>query len=555
MPDAVALIPIHPTHAGLGTKPQHDAMLQGKRVLTRVIDRCLRVTRVKKVVLVHDAGRTGDSVDAAVRECCEPKRVQVVACAEGWEDPWAARRIGARRWSAAAWRGQIGGMSIFDELLPLEPLRVGLREAKAASALLVGPDWPLVDPASCDAVLERHLPEPTAMGMVFTQAPPGLCGCAVHESVLEQLDKPGATFAELLTYMPRRPQLDPIGRDVCVQVPAAVRGCVHRFVYDLPSSRAMIDRIAGEVDDLDALDAVALASHMRDKPGMAAEEPRDVTLELTPQRLATGPIVPQHHVDLARSDMDSERAMALVRELGASGEVLLTLGGLGDALLHPQWQGIVRAAKDAGVFAVQVQTDLLHEPFDADALLDAGIDVLSVRLNADSAAVYREQMGLDAYDTVLKRLEALLNARNARARDGKGAFGVPWVLPHLVKTVETMGEMEGFFDRWIHFAGHAVIEGPTTGLTREGKPLMPAMSPVKMTPPRRTACVQLRTRMTVLSDGTVARCDQDWRGEAALNGATLREAWAAQQALAAKHAAGRWDELPMCAGCGEWHRP
>ncbi|WP_348246604.1 SPASM domain-containing protein, partial [Salmonella enterica] len=66
------------------------------------------------------------------------------------------------------------------------------------------------------------------------------------------------------------------------------------------------------------------------------------------------------------------------------------------------------------------------------------------------------------------------------------------------------------------YTGHAVIEPACTGCGA-----MPDLAPVPMTPPRRRPCRQLGRRMTILSDGTVAGCDQDWRGEAAVGDLTI----------------------------------
>jgi radical SAM protein with 4Fe4S-binding SPASM domain len=64
--------------------------------------------------------------------------------------------------------------------------------------------------------------------------------------------------------------------------------------------------------------------------------------------------------------------------------------------------------------------------------------------------------------------------------------------------------------------------------------------------------------MSVLSDGTVPRCDQDWQGEEIMGDtkiASLMTIWRSSQTLREQHAHGRWNELTNCAGCHEWHRP
>jgi hypothetical protein len=64
--------------------------------------------------------------------------------------------------------------------------------------------------------------------------------------------------------------------------------------------------------------------------------------------------------------------------------------------------------------------------------------------------------------------------------------------------------------------------------------------------------------MTILSNGIVARCDQDWLGADPAGDAkvtALGEIWASLREARQAHRDGRWNESPLCAGCHEWHRP
>jgi hypothetical protein len=64
--------------------------------------------------------------------------------------------------------------------------------------------------------------------------------------------------------------------------------------------------------------------------------------------------------------------------------------------------------------------------------------------------------------------------------------------------------------------------------------------------------------MSILSDGAVAQCDQDWHGRSPLGdalSATLAEIWSRGADLARAHAEERFADLTLCGGCVEWHRP
>src|SRR5690606_16718228 len=137
------------------------------------------------------------------------------------------------------------------------------------------------------------------------------------------------------------------------------------------------------------------------------------TVELTPRREVTGPITPHHYNTFDRADLDPDLAARLFAQLPADANVML--GGLGDALLHPQWDTIVESARDAGITAIGVETDLLCDEATLAKLLELPLDLIVVRLNADRAETYRRVMGADRFRDVLENLSRLYNERHTRA--------------------------------------------------------------------------------------------------------------------------------------------
>ena len=566
MRKVVALVPVNLDRTFLGlpslVAERFGVGASAGTVLESVVRRVSRVEGVGEVVLVHPGGQDPAGLVRADRV---GKAVRGFAFDAEEPDPWGTMRASGRKWALGSWRGGLGGMTCYDELLPAGPLAAAMRAHEAESALVVGGDWVLVDPGYCERVLAHHLENHDAMQMTFCQAPPGLAGVAVGREFVEQLSESGSTFGRVLAYNPARPQADPIGRDVCVQVEASVRSCAQRFVYDTRPSAAMLDwvaeRLGDGVGEAGAAEVVRLASGVDDQTaGGFAALPQQVTLELTPRRGATGPITPHRYTLWNRPDMAEQMAVRLVEQMGDDGDVALTLGGLGDALLHGAWERVVEAAHAAGVLGITVETDLLVDDGVVDRLMGLPVDVVSVRLNADTAKTYASVMGVEAavgadkasgFEGVVRRLQRMLEERAERLQ-GAGGYG-QWVVPRLVKTPETLGDMETFFDRWVHVGGHAVIEPATTGCG-----LMPDQSPVSMAPPRRFGCRQVEGRMSILSDGRVAQCGQDWLGRGRGGDATvtpLAEIWRAMRPVREAHAEGRWEELELCGACSEWHRP
>src|SRR5690606_20840797 len=143
-------------------------------ILQRTLSRVAQVQAVQEIVLVHPRGQLPltpidlDLIDKPVRtfEFDAPLS----------HDRFHAARLAGRKWSLHSWRGGLGSAACYDELLPAAPLAAAIKQHQADTVLLAGADWPLVDPALCDLVIARHLEAADSMKMVFTQAPPGLCG-------------------------------------------------------------------------------------------------------------------------------------------------------------------------------------------------------------------------------------------------------------------------------------------------------------------------------------------------------------------------------------------
>jgi hypothetical protein len=125
-------------------------------------------------------------------------------------------------------------------------------------------------------------------------------------------------------------------------------------------------------------------------------------------------------------------------------------------------------------------------------------------------------------------------------------------VPRLIKHEANLHELAGFLDQWILGTGHAVIDPPLDGCG-----VAPAPTVMRLTPPQRVACRQLGHRMTILANGQVAMCDQDWLGQAVGVPAVADPmgAWAALDAPRADHRSGAWDVWATCAACHQWHCP
>lgn len=574
MANVIALVVIDAEHGFLSLPAALERPLAGKFVLHHTLSRVASIKQIARIVVVHPQGQ-GEAAETLLQQANCDKPVEPFAYEPSEDQGYATRWRKARCWAKASWRGGLGGSVVYDELLPAEPLAQAIAAHNADAAVVVRGEWCCVDPAYATGQLKIHLDAPQAMKIAFAQAPPGVSPLVTSRAVLEDMAENKAGFGQIFGYNPKAPMIDPIGREANLPIDASVRDCHHRLIADTPRSIDLLESIAQTLGerfaDADAKLITDTATELTPPDDWPYRRLPDwVTMELTTARHVTGPITVQHHVDLPDAQMDLATTHSLLTELGdpaTAGDVSLMLGHLGDAMLHPDWRTIARQAHDAGVLSVGLSTDLLCDSDEVLSILDEPIDLVVVQLNADNQQSYEKQMGADRFKHVTGNIQALINARNRRTRFESKPAGLPWIVPSLIKTHDTLADMDSFFDRWTTITGHALIAPAPTGCG-----LINDRSPVPMTPPKRVPCRQLGRRMTIAADGSLPLCDQDWLRKACLgddgNGndsdhghgsaaqrAPLIERWRTQQAVLCDHLAGKFQPDALCGRCPQWHRP
>lgn len=450
-----AVIPVVFADGALGAGRGPEAPFRGVPALRGVLDRLSRTKRVRRVVLLSDEPERARAIAGerfgALTIDVERADAAALRCRRG-----AVRS--ARLRAASCWRGALGGLTIYDEALAPEAEARAMDALGVDGALVVGADWALLDPALCDAVIERWAEAPERHRVVFTQAPPGLAPCVVDRHVMSELaraaERPNvfASLGGLLGYVPVRPKPDPIAQQICVSVAPEVRDAGARFIPDTDALARALEAALGDDAATDAATTVRLAG-----AAAAGACVRELVIELcdSPQtaRLRIGRGAGDAS-SAGGSLMTRERFTRVVRELGAdAAPFTVTFDGRGDALAHPEWATFVPLARDLGALGVHVRTDLRADADPVDALLACGADVVSVDLLAETAQTYAALTGANDFDRVRERLERLLSGR-ARS----GWLHAPWVAPRLTRCDATYMEVEPFYDRWLLCAGCAVID-------------------------------------------------------------------------------------------------
>ncbi len=510
-----ALVPVDPHRNGLGIRRSLAADFHGRTVLQATLERLGTSKTLESIILI--VPRCFD-VEPLIDRSRIGLPVEIEWCPEGMDSPFGPEReaiAAARLLAPSCWRGGIAGIGAYDEALCPQIMSQIMDRRQLTAAIIAGPDWPLINvtgEGGCDALVHRHREHPQQHNLVFTQSPPGLCGCLIGASLMREFAHRNrlSTVGGVLSYQPHAPQHDLIARDANVQIEHTVRRSLVRATFDTARQQQWVRAAAKELADPIAatpLEVVRQLENHWDECANTGMPPRHIVLELCANRISCGLFAAHPFGAIARTLLSEALANRFFDELqqwiakSGADDVALTLAGLGDPLLHPHFDEIVQRARRAGVCSVHVRTELLVEQPTIDRLLASGVDVVSVDLNADREATYQLMMGVNRFKEVLLNIEYLLDRRRRLTQHpGTAAFALPWLVPHLQRRSETYEDIESFYDRWQRMLGTAVIEDPPFG----DSSLTPAVTPVR---------VQVRDqseRMTVLCDGSVLIDELDW---------------------------------------------
>jgi len=186
---------------------------------------------------------------------------------------------------------------------------------------------------------------------------------------------------------------------------------------------------------------------------------------------------------------------------------VVTLGGAGDPLVHPDVVEFAKQIRKAGALALSVRSELLSlDALEKLAAIDP--DVISVDLHATNAGEYVRMMGFDRFDFARRALESVIAQR--RAQPGAPAWlARPWILPVIERLRDMVDRIAAFGALWQNRAGGFCVDSPPQidpwGDTITDAPLCAAGFAASNSPSEHLA-------LTVLSDGRVPAQSGDLLG-------------------------------------------
>jgi len=385
--------------------------------------------------------------------------------------------------------------------------------------------------------------------VTYTPAAPGLSGMLLRADIVAEMGEKNVLPWQLLGYDPKAPAFDTLIREACMQVDPALSKIPNRFCLDTGRSWQSCCELPSTVNsaaELCLAAARAVAPGVKELSG-SYSQPRELQIDLTHDSLTNPPGAIPESLRQQSPPLDAHHWTTWFSRQGFPDDLLLTFGANGDPFLYNAFPDILRAARASNPLSICVQTDLASpdiEPLLA-AIQDNLIDVLTITMYGHSRETYARVAGADLHPTLMANMQRLAQTTLSRG-------GIPLVIPRLLKTRDTLPELEPFFDTWINACGWAVIDAPTD---RAGS--LPFTAVVDMAPPKRRACRRLWDRVLIRPDGTALACDQDLDQKlriAHIETASLAEMWQAMNPVRAAHADGRWSDLAPCNTCKEWHR-
>ncbi|RJP30167.1 MAG: radical SAM protein [Candidatus Omnitrophota bacterium] len=246
-------------------------------------------------------------------------------------------------------------------------------------------------------------------------------------------------------------------------------------------------------------------------------------------------------------NFDFELYARLVDEGAEKGLCSIKFNYLGEPLMNPRLAEMIRYAKDKGIVDVMFNTNasMLTERL-AKQLIESGLDKLFFSFDSPYRDHYN-QIRINAdYDKVLRNIKRFM-----QIRDEMGS-PKPFTRVSMVRMKENDEEWQAFKElfepivdavAYVDYLDH-------NNQADTGKML------VKITElgEKKFCCPQLWQRMFVHPDGVVTVCCVDSARKLSvgrIDNKTVEEIWNGPeyQKLRDLHAAGRIDEIPICAKC------
>lgn len=240
-----------------------------------------------------------------------------------------------------------------------------------------------------------------------------------------------------------------------------------------------------------------------------------------------------------RRSMSVEQARRILDEV-MTAKPLIQPTLWSEPMLAHNFQDHIRAMKESGATVAMNTNGLLLTESAAHFLVEAGVDSVSVSVDAMTPETLLKVRGIDKLDKIHRGVANLLAAR--------GDAVLPRIGVSFTRLDVNRHEHDAFIAYWTQRVD--VVRVGEVFVGPEGFPNVHPSGP-------RTPCSVLYSTMAIHVDGNVSICCLDGFGETNMGNVFeegVRGVWHGPKLTEIRqlHEEGRYDEVPFCANCDRW---
>lgn len=326
------------------------------------------------------------------------------------------------------------------------------------------------------------------------------------------------------------------------------------------------------------------------EPKIFSPYPSVVNLELTNDCNLSCNMCPRNKMTREIGYMDFDLYKRIIDELPSGTEINLSM--LGEPLMHPDILKMIEYGAQKGIEIYLYTNGVLLDKDVDENLLKSDLAGIIISLDAATKETYVKIKGIDTFDKVVENITRFLKLKKEKIAEMEKDIPIWWskVKPivgiQIIKMKETDAEIEEFMNKWDYmdkakkminyrsrvqkaesvdaelwgtiYSKFLPIEHAIIGHFNCYCGQIEDRSAIDVTPLKRFPCKQLQSGISVLWNGDIAMCPQDFNGKIILDnvgedsisgiwkGKKLEDIWQV-------HQKGEHAKLPLCSQCKEWY--
>ncbi|MFC1588531.1 radical SAM protein, partial [Planctomycetota bacterium] len=301
----------------------------------------------------------------------------------------------ARKWASNNWRGGLWDAFTWDEEGPFALLLEVLDAGDVDEIVKISGHCPVFDAGFFGDMIAAKATAETELSMYLAPMPPGFSyeiywgqGGRCDIRVLE---KGNGLLRNLLRFDPVRSRRDAITFRTIHAIEGKFMLNPFRFLADsqrgLDIFRGLYDTYGEDMFGWGVAKFQQLNHSHLDL--FAGSLPKEIEIEITTRQNVTSKVRPRPRRADKPVDMGFEDFCRIMDQTTAYDDILLSFGGWGDPLLHPDFMRCVEYAQQKGIYGIHVHTAASNLGEDMIAFLGASdIDVISYAIDAATETQY-----------------------------------------------------------------------------------------------------------------------------------------------------------------------